>query len=82
MDVNFPFHSEASQLKLTCLLGSVYYTKPGQYSRFNDSRIDPLVTYFQQSLIQIEGIISAKNSVRRRPYEFLLPSNIPQITNI
>jgi arachidonate 15-lipoxygenase len=50
---------------------SVYYTRLGDYH----------LAKFQQELIKIEEEIKERNKTRT-PYEFLLPSKIPQSINI
>jgi arachidonate 15-lipoxygenase len=72
----------ASQLELGFLLGSVYFTNLGNYSKLNDDRIQSFLQDFQKQLEEIENIIKDKNSTRHRAYEYLLPSKIPQSTNI
>ncbi|MBU7584264.1 MAG: lipoxygenase [Nostoc sp. TH1S01] len=88
--INFlpPLPQAKDQIKLTYLLGSVYYTKLGQYSNpyFNSqSQIKSALLTFQNELKDIEAEINRRNrlnSARIVPYEFLLPSRIPQSINI
>lgn len=72
-----------SQLELTYTLGTVYYTKLGDYGDdyFTDATIKAYMTEFQQELVKIEAKIAERNRTRT-PYEYLLPSRIPQSINI
>jgi len=72
-----------SQLDILYLLGSVYYTRLGDYGDdyFNDPVIQNHLDKFKQELIKIEEEINERNKTRT-PYEFLLPSRIPQSINI
>jgi len=65
------------------LLSSVYYTKLGDYGDgyFTDPVIQAHLATFQQELLKIEAEINERNKTRT-PYEFLLPSKIPQSINI
>jgi arachidonate 15-lipoxygenase len=72
----------ASQLELSYLLGSVYFTNLGNYSNLNDGRIQPFLQDFQKQLEKIENTIKDKNMTRHKAYEYLLPSKIPQSINI
>ena len=65
------------------LLSSVYYTRLGDYgdNYFTDPVIQNHLAKFQQELIKIEAEINERNKTRT-PYEFLLPSKIPQSINI
>ena len=71
------------QLNVGYLLGSVYFTQLGQYgdNYFSDPVIQGYLVEFQQALIAIEMEINQRNK-SRTPYEFLLPSRIPQSINI
>lgn len=69
------------QLNITYILGSVYYTRLGDYPTFADARVQAPLQAFQKALQQIEEMISQRNQ-ERPPYEFLLPSKIPQSINI
>jgi arachidonate 15-lipoxygenase len=46
-----------------------------------DARVEPLLNAFQKRLADVEDIIHERNA-SRAPYEFLLPSRIPQSINI
>jgi len=69
------------QLNVTYILGSVYYTRLGDYPTFTDGRVQVPLQAFQKALQQIEEMINQRNQ-ERPPYEFLLPSKIPQSINI
>lgn len=73
-----------NQIKVCYLLGSVYYTQLGGYSKkqFTDSKVNAALKKFQNRLKDIEKEITQKNSSRIMPYKFLLPSQIPQSINI
>ncbi len=73
-----------NQVKVCYLLGSVYYTQLGGYSKkqFKDSKVNAALGKFQNRLKDIEKEITKKNSSRIMPYKFLLPSQIPQSINI
>jgi len=73
-----------TQMNMTYVLGSVYYTQLEDYgdSYFTDSRVVKLLQEFQEKLRTIELEINARNEVRFTHYTTLLPSKIPQSTNI
>ncbi|QLE44179.1 lipoxygenase [Nostoc sp. C052] len=80
-----PLDQAKTQLKLTYLLGSVYYTQLGQYSNSyfkSKPELSSALLAFQNELKGIEQEINQKNSKRIMPYKFLLPSQIPQSINI
>lgn len=71
------------QLSNGWLLGSMRHTRLGSYSRgsFGDKEIQEGLARFQRELASVEQTISERN--RERPhYPYLLPSLIPQATNI
>ena len=70
-------------LDILYLLSSVYYTRLGDYGDdyFTDPVIQNHLAKFQQELLKIEVEINERNT-KRTPYEFLLPSKIPQSINI
>ena len=78
-----PLDRAKSQLDILFLLGSVYYTRLGDYGDdyFTDPAIQNHLSKFQQELIKIEEEINERNKTRT-PYEYLLPSKIPQSINI
>jgi len=69
---------------MTYLLGSVYYTRLGNYgdSYFSDKRVQDLLKVFQEKLLDIELEIAARNEARPIEYDVLRPSKIPQSINI
>ena len=78
-----PLETAKLQLDILYFLGSTYYKPLGDYGDdyFSDPTIQNHLTKFQQELIKIEAEINERNKTRR-PYEFLLPSKIPQSINI
>ncbi|MCL2931558.1 MAG: hypothetical protein MGG11_04465 [Trichodesmium sp. MAG_R03] len=78
-----PLEQAQMQLIMLYLLGSVYYTKLGEYpiKHFTDSRVKALLEKFQANLTQVEATIEKRN-LNRRGYRYLLPSQIPQSINI
>ncbi|MGK7923605.1 MAG: lipoxygenase family protein [Trichodesmium sp.] len=78
-----PFEQAQIQLNLLCLLGSIYYTRLGEYpaDHFTDSQVKPLLEKFQNNLNQVETTIENRN-LHRPMYRHLLPSKIPQSINI
>jgi len=78
-----PLEIAQALLDILYLLSSVYYTRLGDYG--NDYFTDPVIqnhlAEFQQELLKIENKINERNKTRT-PYEFLLPSKIPQSINI
>jgi arachidonate 15-lipoxygenase len=79
-----PVKQAYTQLSILYLLGNVYYTRLGDYPRgqWSDAAVNTACKAFQARLVEIEGIISERNKQRNPPYEYLLPSNIPQSINI
>ena len=78
-----PLDSAELQVQILYLLGSVYFTRLGDYGigYFKDADIQNYLAQFQQQLSNIEAEINQRNKTRT-PYEFLLPSKIPQSINI
>jgi len=78
-----PLDIAKALLDILYLLSSVYYTRLGDYGKnyFTDPIIQTHLAKFQQELIKIEAEINKRNETRT-PYEFLLPSKIPQSINI
>lgn len=73
-----------SQLTMTYILGSVYYTTLGDYGSdyFNDDRLQQPLRDFQDGLKAIESTIKSRNETRVADYNYLKPSRIPQSINI
>ncbi|MDY6898425.1 MAG: lipoxygenase family protein [Cyanobacteriota bacterium] len=71
------------QLNILQLLGSIYYTRLGDYpqNHFKDSCVKPVLEEFQQNLLNVETTITQRN-INGFTYEYLLPSQIPQSINI
>jgi arachidonate 15-lipoxygenase len=78
-----PLEVAQRQMNLLYLLGSTYYIKLGEYpqNHFTNPQVQPLLQKFQQNLQQVEETINERNQ-NRPAYTFLLPSKIPQSTNI
>jgi arachidonate 15-lipoxygenase len=77
-----PLHAAQSQVNLATLLGTLYFTKLGDYGvHLPDPKVRGLLQQFQDDLKQIEQTIYRRNKVRI-PYCYLLPSKIPQSINI
>ena len=72
------------QLELGYLLGSVRYTQLGQYNanHFSDIRVNAPLLDLQIRIKAIGNTITVRNQMRLRPYDFLLPTGIPQSINI
>ena len=78
------------RLTIYTILGGVYYGQLGQYRSntlpylpiFTDPRVNKPLSNFQKTLQQIEATIVQRNQTRTRPYPYLLPSHIPESTNI
>lgn len=74
------------QADLGYLLGSLHYTKLGEYSfgHFRDPRVWAPLEIFQNRLAIIGTTIDERNRSRRSrcPYTFLIPSGIPQSINV
>ena len=83
LDLLPPLDQAQIQLNLGYLLGSVYYTTLGDYAPgyFTDPQIQQYLSAFQSRLCAIEQEIQEANQ-NRTPYDFLLPSKIPQSINI
>ncbi|MEM7579162.1 MAG: lipoxygenase family protein [Mastigocoleus sp.] len=78
-----PLEQAQGQLNLVTLLGSIYYTRLGNYEEeyFKDNLVEEALQTFQNSLRDIEDTINQRNQTRLT-YEYLLPSRIPQSINI
>jgi arachidonate 15-lipoxygenase len=79
-----PLERAAQQLELGYRLATVNHSTLGYYRRqhFRDPRVQPLLRTFQTRLKEAESTIRERNKTREVPYEFLLPSKIPQSVNI
>ncbi len=78
-----PLNHANLQMGLGTLLGTVRYTTLGQYpeGHFDNPRVAGLLQRFNDEIRSIGDRIDARNR-ERRPYEFLVPSGIPQSINI
>ncbi|MFN7899205.1 MAG: lipoxygenase family protein [Synechococcaceae cyanobacterium] len=77
-----PLHAAQSQVNLATLLGTLYFTKLGDYGvHLTDPKVRGPLQQFQDDLKKIEQKISRRNKVRL-PYCHLMPSKIPQSINI
>jgi arachidonate 15-lipoxygenase len=73
-----------TQMNMTYLLGSLYYTQLGEYGEqyFVDPKVKAPLQAFQQRLDEIGILIDERNSNRPTFYNFLHPTKIPQSINI
>ena len=82
-----PLQQGFVQLGFLSLLGGVYFTRLGDYDRyqrtstFGDPRVEGPLQAFQRALLEVEREIGRRN-MRRTAYTTLLPSEIPQSINI
>jgi arachidonate 15-lipoxygenase len=77
-----PLHAAQSQVNLATLLGTLYFTKLGDYGvHLVDPKVLSPLEQFKEHLKEIEQTIHRRNKVRI-PYCYLLPSKIPQSINI
>ncbi|MBC7533528.1 MAG: lipoxygenase [Oligoflexus sp.] len=78
-----PLDVALKQWQTIQFLGTAYYTKLGLYNlgHFTNLKVLAASAKFIAELIKIEFNINARNKTRL-PYEHLLPSRIPQSTNI
>lgn len=83
MNILPPLEIAEVQLQVGYILGSVYYTRLGEYGSnyFTEPDIQKHLLQFKQDLLDIEAEIIERNKTRI-PYDFLLPSRIPQSINI
>lgn len=79
-----PLNIAILQQALGFTVGGVYFTTLGEYPlcHFDDSRVQIPLMAFQEELQRVEQIIRERNMTRQLPYTYLLPSRIPQSTNI
>lgn len=76
-----PLDQAELQLALGYILGSVHYTTLGDYGDRLDERAEGPLKQFNRRLSEIKKVIRKRNR-QRRPYEFLVPSGVPQSINI
>ncbi len=77
-----PLDVALKQCQSTSFLGSVYHTRLGDYGNiFPEAPIQAALKNFQNTLKEQELKVQAANKTRLS-YEHLLPSRIPQSTNI
>jgi arachidonate 15-lipoxygenase len=79
-----PLNIALLQQALGFTIGGVYYTQLGKYPtcHFADARVRVPLFAFQKELRRVEEIINDRNITRLLKYPYLLPSRIPQSTNI
>lgn len=88
LDLLPPLDVAHMQVSLGYLLGSIYYTQLGHYPKtlvfdyFSDRRVHEAERRFVDRLASAEELIEERNRHRRAPYLHLLPSRIPQSTNL
>ncbi len=84
LDLLPPLNQAETQTEFLYLLGSVYYTELGGYSfgHFLKRDVRSALDQFQDRIKQNGQIIAERNKKRILPYEYLLPSGIPQSINI
>jgi arachidonate 15-lipoxygenase len=78
-----PLDMAELQMELGYLLGTVHYTTLGRYPSgyFDDPAVAEPLQRFQADLADIGRQIDLRNQTRR-PYQFLIPSGVPQSINI
>lgn len=79
-----PLEQGLVQLDLGYLLGSIHYTRLGQYQEgwFEDARVGPALKEFRANLRKAGDTIEERNRARRRRYPYLHPERVPQSINI
>ncbi|MCM1983511.1 lipoxygenase family protein [Lyngbya confervoides] len=79
-----PLDQAESQMNMTYPLGSLYYTRLGDYGAgyFVDPQVKAPLHKFQERLKQIEILIDDRNATRPTFYDVLHPAKIPQSINI
>jgi arachidonate 15-lipoxygenase len=79
-----PLNVSLLQQALGYTVGGVYFTKLGRYPlcHFADARVRIPLLKFQKELSRVEETINERNQTRPLRYPYLLPSRIPQSTNI
>ncbi len=83
LDLLPPLDVAIKQIQTLEFLGTVNYSQLGFYApgHFLDPRVLAALVKFQANLAKVEADIVLRNK-SRRPYTHLLPSRIPQSTNI
>lgn len=87
LDILPPLDMAHMQLDIGFLLGGIHHTQLGQYpdhlfaGYFSDQRVKDALARFQRQLEEIEQTIEERNA-HRAPYQYLMPSSIPQSINI
>ncbi len=78
-----PLDMAELQMELGYALGTVHYTQLGEYAadHFRDPRVAEPLARFRARLADIGTTIAARNA-GRRPYEYLLPTGVPQSINV
>lgn len=79
-----------AQMYFLNFLGGTYYRPLGEYRQntfpyapaLTDPKVSGPLSAFQSNLKTVEATITARNAKRKRPYPYLLPSQIPTSTNI
>ncbi|HLO48897.1 MAG TPA: lipoxygenase family protein [Kamptonema sp.] len=83
MELLPPLERADLQVQILYLLGSVYYTKLGDYSdSYFDDKVKIALDKFKAKLTEIEYKIIKEDSQRLVSYRYLSPSKIPQSINI
>ena len=84
LDLLPPLDQAQAQLNLLYLLGSVYFTRLGDYEpqQFSNAKVAAPLQAFQQQLRDIANTIDQRNADRLWAYDYLKPINIPQSINI
>ncbi len=79
-----PLDMAELQMELGFMLGTIHYTTLGHYgaNHFADPRVAEPLQKFQTHLEEIGRTIEQRNKERRRPYNFLVPSGVPQSINV
>ncbi|MEO0648171.1 MAG: lipoxygenase family protein, partial [Cyanobacteria bacterium J06650_10] len=79
-----PLEQAEAQMNMTYPLGSLYYTRLGEYpeDHFTDPPVEQPLKTFQQQLKRVAITIDDRNAKRPVSYSFLHPANIPQSINI
>lgn len=78
-----PLDMAELQMELGYLLGTMKYSRLGHYGedRFADPRVAEPLGRFRERIEAIGGTIAGRN-LSRRPYQFLVPTGVPQSINV